>query len=87
MMILVPFLVSLMPGLLILALTWWFTKRSVPTNNCFMPGILGLVSAIIIFYIGFVEIRGFEGGMYGLLSVFLLVFSAIALQLARKVSN
>lgn len=33
-----------------------------------MPGIFTVIASIILFYIGLVNIRGFEGAVYGILA-------------------
>ncbi|MET3322728.1 UNVERIFIED_ORG: hypothetical protein ABIC97_005881 [Peribacillus simplex] len=42
---------------------------------------------MILFYIGYVNIRGFEGAAYGILSVFLICFAIISLIMAKKPSK
>lgn len=83
-MLSVPFLVSIVPGVIILLLTWWFKKKNFSVSLRIVPGIIGIVGAIVLFYIGFVNIRGFEGAAYGILSFFLIIFAFIALAMAKK---
>ena len=63
MMILAPFLMAVLPGIVILLCTWWFKKMNLPLFVQSIPGILTVIAAIIMFYIGFVNIRGFEGAV------------------------
>lgn len=74
-MILVPFLMAVVPGIVILVVTWWFKKMNLSLFVRTIPGILTVIAAIILFYIGFVNIRGFEGAAYGILASFLVVFA------------
>jgi len=37
-----------------------------------------------MFYIGFVNIRGFEGAAYGILAFFLIVFAIVSFVMAKK---
>ncbi|WP_208586162.1 YesK family protein [Gracilibacillus suaedae] len=78
MMLLGPFLMALIPGVIILTLTWWFSKKGFSLSVRLLPGFIAIVVAIILFYIGFVNIRGFEGGAYGILGFFLGIFSIIS---------
>lgn len=87
MMLLAPFLIALIPGIIILLLTWWFKKKNFSLSVRIVPGIIGVVGAIVLFYIGFVNVRGFEGAGYGLLSVFLIIFAFIAMAMAKKPSE
>ncbi|MEC0666262.1 YesK family protein [Priestia flexa] len=84
MMLFAPFLASIVPGIIILLLTWWFKKKNFSFSVRLAPGIIGIVGAILLFYIGFVNIRGFEGIAYGILSFFLIVFAFVALIIGRK---
>ncbi|MFB7642810.1 YesK family protein [Peribacillus butanolivorans] len=52
-----------------------------------VPGVLTVIAAIILFYIGYVNIRGFEGAAYGILSVFLICFAILSLIMAKKPSK
>ena len=82
-----PFYVSIVPGVIILLLTWWFKKKNFSLSVRIVPGIIGVVGAIVMFYIGFVNVRGFEGAGYLFLSVFLIIFAFIALAMAKKPSK
>jgi hypothetical protein len=84
MMLLAPFLMALIPGFIILTLTWWFNKKGFSLFGRMLPGILAIIAAIILFYIGFVNIRGFEGGGYGILGFFLIIFAIISLVIGKK---
>ncbi|KRF52524.1 preprotein translocase subunit SecD [Bacillus sp. Soil768D1] len=87
MMIFVPFLVAFVIGVIILLVTWWFKKINLPLLVRIVPGVLTVIAAIILFYIGYVNIRGFEGAAYGILSVFLICFAIISLIMAKKPSK
>ncbi|MGE7121182.1 YesK family protein [Peribacillus sp. NPDC046944] len=84
MMIVGPLGVALIPGILIVSLAWWFSKKDYPRLLKMLPGGLGIISALILFYIGFVHIRGFEGAAYGLLSFFLILFACISFLMGQK---
>ncbi|CAH0295277.1 hypothetical protein SRABI96_04405 [Peribacillus sp. Bi96] len=86
MMILVPLLMTLIPGMIILTLTWWLSKRGCPLLLKMLPGIIAIIAAFTLFYIGFVHIRGFEGAAYGFLSFFLIIFAFISFLIGKKVS-
>lgn len=77
-----PLLMSLIPGAVILLLTWWFRKMNFPISAQIIPGILTVIAAIVLFYIGFVNIRGFEGAAYGILAFFLIIFAFISFIIA-----
>ncbi|WP_018930719.1 hypothetical protein [Gracilibacillus lacisalsi] len=78
MMLLAPFLIALIPGLIILALTWWFSQKGFSLSIRLLPGIITIIAAVVLFYIGFVNIRGFEGASYGFLGFFLGMFSIVS---------
>ncbi len=84
MMILAPFLMAVVPGIVILLVTWWFKKMNLSLFVRIIPGILTVIAAIILFYIGFVNIRGFEGAAYGILAFFLVVFGIASFVMAKK---
>ncbi|SFK61525.1 YesK-like protein [Halobacillus dabanensis] len=73
-----PFLVTIVPGVIVLLITWWLRKKDLPIFVRNVPGILTLLVAITLFYIGFARIRGFEGGAYGILAFFLLLVSIVS---------
>lgn len=83
MMLFGPFLVACIPGICILLLTWRLGKKDIPTFIKLLPCLLTIVVAIGLFYVGFVNIRGFEGAGYGLLAIFLIIFALISLRFAR----
>ena len=75
---------ALIPGIIILTLTWWFSKKGFSLFVRMLPGILALIVAAILFYIGFFNIRGFEGAAYGILSFFLLTFAITSFVVGKK---
>ncbi|NIK11653.1 YesK family protein [Alkalibacillus almallahensis] len=84
MMVVAPFLMALIPGIIVLTLTWWFNKKEFHQIIRILPGILLIIAAAILFYIGFVHIRGFEGAAYGFLSFFLIIFAMISFTIGNK---
>ncbi|MEV9639562.1 hypothetical protein ABZ756_02540 [Mammaliicoccus sciuri] len=84
MMILAPFLTAVILGSIILLITWWFKKMHFSLFVQTLPGILTAITAIVLFYIGFVNIKGFEGAAYGFLAFFLISFAAISFEMAKK---
>ncbi|WP_325034778.1 hypothetical protein [Lentibacillus sp. Marseille-P4043] len=79
-----PLLMALIPGIVVLIVTWWFRKKGFPFLVKMLPGIITIITAAIIFYIGFVQIRGFEGGVYGILAFFLTIFALISFVIGKK---
>ncbi|WP_244300121.1 YesK family protein [Priestia megaterium] len=49
-----------------------------------IPSMLTVIAAAVLFYIGYVEVRGFEGAGYLFLSVFLLLFALVSYIVAKK---
>ncbi|MFE5431140.1 YesK family protein [Peribacillus simplex] len=84
MMLGVPLLVACVPGMLVVFLEWWFRKLHLSLFIRLLPGILTVITSIILFYIGFGNIRGFEGAGYGILAFFLLPFAIAASIIAIK---
>ena len=80
-----PLLVSLIPGIFVLALTWWFSRKGFSLYIRMLPGCILTIVAVILFYIGFVNIRGFEGAAYGILGFFLILFAIISFTIGLKV--
>ncbi|WP_083934616.1 YesK family protein [Siminovitchia fordii] len=79
-----PLLMSLIPAIVILLVTWWFRRMNFPLFARIIPGIITVIAAIFLFYIGFVNIRGFEGAAYGILAFFLVIFAVISFIMAKK---
>ena len=75
---------SLIPGIVILLVTWWFEKMNFSLFVRIMPGIFTVIASIILFYIGLVKIRGFEGAAYGILAFYLIVLAVVSLVIANK---
>ena len=69
-MISIPFFIAVIFGVIILLITWWFKKISLPLTVRILPGVLTVIIAIVLFYVSFVNIRGFEGAVYGIFSSF-----------------
>ncbi|SFJ28579.1 YesK-like protein [Halobacillus dabanensis] len=84
MMLYGPFLMSLLPGLIVLTLTWWFSKKGFSRFIRMLPGCFLTIVAAILFYHGYVNVRGFEGAAYGILSFFLLIFVIISFAIGVK---
>ncbi|MEY8734685.1 YesK family protein [Peribacillus frigoritolerans] len=84
MMLGVPLLVACVPGMLVILLAWWFRKLHLSLFVRLLSGILTVITSIILFYIGLVNIRGFEGAGYGILAFFLLPFAIASSIIASK---
>ncbi|MEK4229219.1 YesK family protein [Solibacillus sp. FSL H8-0538] len=84
MMLLGPFLMALIPGIIILMFTWWFSKKGFSFFVRRLPGVLAIIVATNLIYIGFVNIRGFEGVGYGILGFFLIFFAIISFAIGKK---
>ncbi|PJN91130.1 YesK family protein [Bacillus sp. mrc49] len=85
MLILVPLLIAFIPGMVVLTLTWWLRKRGFSPFIIKLPGTVSMMAAFILFYIGYVHIRGFEGAAYGILSFFLILFAFLSFMVGKKV--
>lgn len=48
------------------------------------PGFLALIASVVLFYVGFVSIRGFEGGVYGTLNIILFIFSVLYFVIVKR---
>ena len=79
-----PLLIALLPGVLLLLVTWLFRKMKWNKVIRMIPSMLTVMAAAILFYIGYVEVRGFEGAGYLFLSVFLLLFAVVSYIVAKK---
>lgn len=79
-----PLLIALLLGVLLLLVTWLFRKMKWNKVIRMTPSILTLMAAAVLFYIGYVEVRGFKGAGYLFLSVCLLLFATAAFIIAKK---
>ncbi|MBY0200152.1 hypothetical protein H7U05_23130 [Priestia megaterium] len=84
MMIGVPLLIALIPGVIVLFSTWLFRRMRWGIAVRMIPAILTVIAAIVLFYIGYIEVRGFEGAAYLFLAVFLILFAIISFVMAKK---
>ena len=83
MMLLGPLLIELIPVVIILALTWWFSKKEFPFLIKMLPGIASVIVAISIVYNGLVNLRGFVGLSFGILSIYLIIAGIISLFIGK----
>ncbi|MBH0169202.1 YesK family protein [Fictibacillus sp. 18YEL24] len=79
-----PFLISSVPGVVVLFLTWWLRKKNVSLFIKLVPCLLIVISSFVILYVSLEFIRGFEGAAYGILAFFLLCYGVAAYFLATK---
>ncbi|KRF56853.1 MULTISPECIES: YesK family protein [Priestia] len=79
-----PLLIVLLPGVLLLLITWLFRKIKWNKVVRMLPSMLTVIAAAVLFYIGYVDVRGFEGASYLFLSVFLLLFALVSYIVAEK---
>ncbi|MDC7720933.1 hypothetical protein FA002_12835 [Priestia megaterium] len=79
-----PLLIALLPSVLVILVTWLFRKMKWNKVIRMLPSMLTVMAAAVLFYIGYVEIRGFEGAGYLFLSVFLLLFALVSYIVAKK---
>ncbi|MED4112625.1 hypothetical protein [Priestia megaterium] len=79
-----PLRIALLPGVLILVLTWLFRKMKWNKVVRMAPSILTVITAAVLFYIGYGEVRGFESAGYLFLSLFLLLFAVVSYIVAKK---
>ena len=79
-----PLLIALLAGVLVILVTWLFRKMKWNKVIRMLPSMLTVMAAAILFYLGYVEVRGFEGAGYLFLSVFLLLFAVVSYIVAKK---
>ncbi|ELK47827.1 YesK family protein [Halobacillus sp. ACCC02827] len=79
-----PFLVATIPGVLVVILSYWLAQKNLPLLVKMLPTMLAALAATILFFVGFVMIRGFEGAAYSLLAIFLMGYAVVASTVARK---
>ncbi|REB07488.1 hypothetical protein DVB69_10915 [Sporosarcina sp. BI001-red] len=58
---------------------------SLPVRN--IPGIITVIAAIVLFYIGFVTVRGFEGAAYLFLAFFLVGFAVVSFLMVKVMAK
>jgi len=79
-----PLLIALVPGVLVILVTWLFRKMKWNKVVRMAPSILTVITAAVLFYIGYGEVRGFEGADYLFLSMFLLLFAVVSYYIVAK---
>lgn len=82
MLVIVPLLIAMLVGSIMLLSTWWFKKMDYSLLMRGLPGTLTVVAALLFFYIGYFEVRGFAGAAYLLLALFLSIIGLISLIIA-----
>ncbi|MEK3886325.1 YesK family protein [Bacillus sp. FSL K6-3431] len=86
-MIFGPLLIAIVLGVIILLLTSLFKKKNFSKPIRMIPAILSIIAAIILVYIAFVNIRGFEGVAYGILAFFLICIAIISFAISNNVTG
>lgn len=81
MLLFVPTGIGIAVGIIIIALTIVF-KRMFNVTVAKIPSFLGVIAAIIIFCMGYVEVRGWEGAAYLYLAFTIFVFLIITFFIA-----
>lgn len=87
MMLLGPLVIALIPVILVLMLTKWFSKKELPFLIIVLPGVISFVIAISLFYGGLVHVRGFLGLSYGILSIYLIIAGIISLLIGKNINH
>ncbi|MFT8321162.1 MAG: YesK family protein [Bacillus sp. (in: firmicutes)] len=77
-MMFIPLIVGIVVGIMILLVAISIRKKNKPAFAR-IPGYIGIVTAIVLWYIGYVEVRGFEGAAYLLLAVPIFILAIISL--------
>ncbi|MFB6468887.1 YesK family protein [Cytobacillus sp. Hz8] len=83
-MLIGPLVYSFIPGVIILMLTWWLTKKKLPLFVKLLPSIITFIAVVVLFYIGYVKVRGWEGAAYLFLAFFLTIFAIISFMIGKK---
>ena len=86
MMLLGPLVIALIPVILVLMLTKWFSKKEFPFLIIVLLGVISFVIAISLFYGGFVHVRGFLGLSYGMLSLYLIAAALLSLLIRKNIT-
>lgn len=79
MMLFVPMGLGVIIGVIVVMLTRLFKKKNHSKVLINSPGVITLLAAIILIYISFVVIRGFEGVAYLILAGVISIFAIISL--------
>ncbi|PEZ00438.1 hypothetical protein CN326_22695 [Bacillus sp. AFS018417] len=83
-MIFAPVGLGVLVDIIVILLTVFLRKRTDSRTLKNVPGIVGTLVALYLFYRGFFEVRGFEGAAYGILSITLIIFALISIIIANK---
>lgn len=84
MMIGIPLLITSNTRSYFIILNLLFRRMQWSLTARILPSITVAMAALVLFYIGYVEVRGFEGATYSLLSIFLFLFATAASVIAKK---
>lgn len=79
MLIVKPLVLGLIIGVIVFLTSRFLNKK---TNSKFiihLPAIVLIIISIILFYIGYVSIRGFEGASYSFLGVIIFISTIISI--------
>ncbi|WP_404450694.1 hypothetical protein LG329_10020 [Virgibacillus necropolis] len=76
--------IGILIGIIVIRLTRGFRKNNKPKLVILAPSIISILVAIIIMYIGNVEIEGIDGAAYMLLSLIIFCFGVTVFYLADK---
>ncbi|CAM3998657.1 YesK family protein [Lederbergia lenta] len=79
MMLYVPIGIGLIIGIVTIVLTRLLVKFHQPKFLMNSPGILTLLAAVGLFYVGLSVVRGFEGAAYLILAIIISICAVISL--------
>lgn len=79
-----PLIIAIIIGVLVVSLTLLMKKVTSVKLLVFTPTILAFLTSVYLMYLGYVKVRGFEGGAYMILSLLVFIISLTSAYFARK---
>lgn len=86
-MFFIPLGVGIIAGLIVLFTSLLIRKKSRNSFFVKIPGYLGIIAGLILFSIGYFDVRGFQGLAYIMCAIPIFVFAIIVLFKGRESTN
>lgn len=84
-MFFMPFYIGIVVGLIIYLLTFFIRKHNKP-GIALIPGYIGVTAGFVLFLYGYMFIRGFEGAVYSMMGIPILIIAIISI-FSKKPNN
>lgn len=86
-MFFIPLGVGIIAGLIVLFISLLIKRKSKNSFFVKIPGYLGIIASLVLFGIGYFDVRGFQGLAYIMCAIPIFIFAIIALFKGRESEN